>query len=184
MNQGQGFYLQTGDFNYIAMKHRFFSILLISVIMLSGHAVLCAQSPHFSIFDSFEKSSKPGAGIVVIHQPESLKQLVGTRIDSENIDVVNGKTYLVTEGYRVQVYSGNNQRTSKGEAMDKQKKIKELYPDVRTYVTYNAPFWKLHVGDYRSYEEASYMLRSLRETFPQIRNEIYIIEDEIRLLLD
>ena len=68
--------------------------------------------------------------------------------------------------------------------MDKQKKIKELYPDVRTYVTYNAPFWKLHVGDYRSYKEASYMLRSLRETFPQIRNEIYIIEDEIRLLLD
>jgi hypothetical protein len=152
--------------------------------MLSGHHLSCAQSPYFSIFDSFETASKPGAGVVIIHQPESLKQLVGTRIDSENIDVVNGKTYLITEGYRVQVYSGNNQRTSKGEAMDKKKKINEIYPDVRAYVTYNAPFWKLHIGDYRSYEEASHMLRSLRETFPQTRNEIYIIEDGIRLLLD
>ncbi|MDR1225016.1 MAG: SPOR domain-containing protein [Tannerella sp.] len=166
------------------MKNRLLSIIFISAIMLSGHHLSCAQSPYFSIFDSFETASKPGAGVVIIHQPESLKQLVGTRIDSENIDVVNGKTYLITEGYRVQVYSGNNQRTSKGEAMDKKKKINEIYPDVRAYVTYNAPFWKLHIGDYRSYEEASHMLRSLRETFPQTRNEIYIIEDGIRLLLD
>ena len=111
-------------------------------------------------------------------------QLVGTRIDSVNINVVERKACLVTKGDRVQVYSGTNRRKFRGETMDKQKKIKKLYPYVRTYVTDNAPFWKLHVGDYRSYEEASYMLRSLRETFPQIRNEIYIIEDEIRLLLD
>ena len=167
------------------MKHRFFSILFMSVFMLSGHHLsVCAQSPHFSIFDSLERSSKPGAGVVIIHQSESLKQLVGTRIDCENIDVINGKTYLITEGYRIQVYSGNDQRTSKGEAIDKQKKIKELYPDIGTYVTYYAPFWKLHVGDYRSYEEASHMLRSLREIFPQTKNETYIIEDKIRLLLD
>jgi hypothetical protein len=167
------------------MKHRLLSIIFISaVMMLPGYRILCAQSPHFSIFDSFENPSDPDAGMVVIHQSESLKQLVGTRIDSENIDIISGKTYLITDGYRVQVYSGNNQRTSKGEAMEKQKQIKELYPDLRTYVIYNAPFWKLHVGDFRSYEEASYMLYSLRETFPQTRNEIYIIEDEIRLLLD
>lgn len=164
------------------MKHRFLSILLMSAFIVSGH-LLYAQSPYFSIFDSFERP-KPGAGVVIIHQSEALKQLVGTRIDCENIDVENGRTYLITEGYRIQVYSGNDQRTSKGEATDKQRKIKELYPDVETYVTYYAPFWKLHVGDYRSYEEASHILRSLRETFPQTKNEIYIIEDEIRLLLD
>jgi hypothetical protein len=155
-----------------------------SAVMLPGGHIVCAQSPYFSIFDSFERPPKPGAGIVVIHQPESLRQFVGTRIDSENIDVENGKTYLITEGYRVQVYSGNNPRTSKGDATDKQHKINELYPDIKTYVVYNAPFWKLYAGDYRSYEEASHMLRSLREAFPQNKKEIYIIEDKIRLLLD
>jgi hypothetical protein len=166
------------------MKHRLLPLFFISAVMLLGCHVLCAQSPYFSILDSFEKPSKPGAGVVIIHQSELLKQLIGTRIDSKNIDVINGKTYLITEGYRIQVYSGNNQRTSKGEAMDKQKKITELFPDIRTYVIYNAPFWKLHVGDFRSYEEASHILHSLREVFPQAKNEIYIIEDEIRLPLD
>jgi hypothetical protein len=113
-----------------------------------------------------------------------LKRLVGTHVDSENVDIVNGKTYLVTRGFRIQVYSGNNQRTSKGEAMERQSKIKELYPDVETYVIYNAPFWILQVGNYRSVEEASHLHRSLRETFLQVKNEIKIVEDDIRLPLN
>jgi hypothetical protein len=152
--------------------------------MITGNHPLYAQSPQFSIFDSFESPAKLGEGTVVVHQAESLRQLVGTRIDSENIDVINGKTYLITQGYRVQVYSGNNQRTSKGEAFEKQARIKELYPDVEAYVTYMAPFWILHVGDYRSFEEAAHMHRSLRESFPQNKNEIKIIENDIRLLLN
>jgi hypothetical protein len=142
-----------------------------------------AQSPQFSIFDSFETPPKAGEGRIVVHQPDELRQLVGTRIDSENIDVVNGKTFLMTMGYRVQIYSGNNQRTSKDEALTLQTKLKELYPDL-TYIVYNPPFWKLHIGDYRSFEEASFMLRELRSVFPQKKNEIYILEDQIRLPLE
>ena len=166
------------------MKRRIYLILL-SFIMISG---ICnsvyAQSPQFSIFDSFETPPKPGEGRVVIHQSEEVKQLVGTRIDSENVDIINGKTYLITMGYRIQVYSGNNQRTSKDEAYSFQTKIKEQYNDINTYVIYNAPFWKLHVGDFRSFEEASLMLRILRNAYPQKKNEIYILEDNIRLSLD
>ncbi|MDR1814050.1 MAG: SPOR domain-containing protein [Tannerella sp.] len=159
--------------------------LIINILLFAGGlGYVSAQSPLFSIFDSFDKTPKSGEGKVVVHQSNALKKLVGTRIDSENIDVVNGKTFLVTQGYRVQVYSGNNQRTSRAEAFKLQTKIKELYQDIATYVTFNAPFWKLHVGNYRSFEEASLMLRDLRSTFPQIKNEIFIIEDDIRLPLD
>jgi len=165
------------------MRRIIFTVLTL-ILVIGGYNTISAQSPQFSIFDSFEKYPKAGEGTVVIHQSDALKQLVGTRIDSENIDVVNGKTYLITRGYRVQVYSGNNQRTSKDEAFALQEKIREMYPGVDTYVTYNAPFWKLHVGNYRSFEEASIMLRELRTAFPQKKNEIYIIEDDIRLLLD
>lgn len=159
-------------------------ITALTCILTAGGFFLQAQSPQFSIFDSFEKQSKQGEGTVVVHQSEALKRLVGTRIDSENIDIINGKTYLITVGYRVQVYSGNNQRRSKDEAFALQTKIKELYTSIDTYVTYHAPFWKLHVGNYRSFEEASFMLRELREKFPQKKNEIFIIEDDIRLSLD
>lgn len=165
------------------MKRGIIFTVLICLLAAGGNH-LDAQSPQFSIFDSFDKQPKSGEGIVVVHQPETLKRLVGTRIDSENIDIVNGKTYLITRGYRVQVYSGNNQRASKEEATKLQAEIKNMYPDIETYVIYNAPFWKLHVGNYRSFEEASFKLRELREVFPRKKNEIYIIEDDIRLLLD
>ncbi|MDR2146891.1 MAG: SPOR domain-containing protein [Tannerella sp.] len=165
---------------------RFFlhKILLILLIAIGGLNFAGAQNPSFSIFDEFEKKPGKGEGTVIIHQSEALKALVGTRIDSENVDVVNGKTFLITKGYRVQVYSGNDQRKSKDHAFYMQDQLRKTYSDIQTYVTYNAPFWKLHVGNYRSYEEASEMLRKLRQDFPQIRNEIYIVEDEIRLQME
>ncbi len=174
----------TVDSNHTFMKRSIIFAILTFIMATGGYDTIYAQSPQFSIFDSFEKSPKPGEGVVIIHQSDAVKRLAGTRIDSENIDVLNGKTYLVTKGYRIQVYSGNNQRTSKNEAFSLQSKIKELYSGTDAYVTYNAPFWKLHVGNYRSFEEASLMLRELRGKFPQKKNEIYIIEDDIRLPLD
>ena len=168
------------------MKHSIILTVFALIAAVNGSDTIHAQTPQFSIFDSFEASHSTGeGGKVVIHQSDAIKQLVGTRIDSENIDVLNGKTYLITEGYRIQVYSGNNQRTSKDEAYTLQSNIKELYPDIDTYVKYNAPFWRLHIGNFRSFEEASLILRELRGIFPQKKNEIYIIiENKIRLSLD
>ena len=166
------------------MKRSIILSFLILMTIFGGYNSVYAQSPHFSIFDSFEAEPKTNEGRVVVHQSDEIKQLVGTRIDSKNVDAINGKTYLITMGYRIQVYSGNNQRTSRDEAYSFQTKIKGMYPDISTYVGYDAPIWKLHVGDFRSFEEASLMLRELRGAFPREKNEIYIIEDEIRLHLD
>ena len=163
------------------LPHKFLLIILTGIC---GFSFISAQNPYFSIFDMFDKMPGKGEGTVIIHQPESLKMLVGTRIDSDNVDMVNGKTYLITKGYRVQVYSGNDQRKSKDYAFYMQDQLRKKYPDIQTYVTYNAPFWKLHVGNYHSYEEASDMLRKLRQDFPQIKNEIYIVEDNIRLPIE
>ena len=151
-----------------------------------------AQSPHYSIFDALERQPKSKEGGVVIHQSESIKRLVGTRIDNENVDITNGKTYLKTVGYRIQIYSGNNQRpspdskqpVSKVETMTLKAKINELFPDVETYPKFDAPWWRLYVGDYLTIEEASVMKRELLRLYPQRKNEIYIVGDEIRLPLD
>ena len=159
---------------------------------MSGFCVLSAQSPQYSIFDALERQSNSKEGVVVIHQSDAVKRLVGTRIDSENIDTVNGKTYIKTKGYRIQVYSGNiqsaasgnNQPVSQTEAENLRTQIKEQFQDIEGYIIYEAPFWKLHVGDYLTYEEASIMLRELRKTFPQRKNEINIFESNINLLLD
>ena len=167
------------------MSRLLFLALFACLVVIGGYA----QSPQYSIFDALEKRPKSGEGGVIVHQPESIKRLVGTRIDSENVDLASGKTFIKTMGYRIQVYSGNNQRTSnqltsKEEATSLQKKIKELSPGNETYIEFIAPFWKLSVGDFPTFEEASIIKRDLHKAFPQRKNEIYIIESEIRLPLE
>ena len=146
--------------------------------------VYAQSSPQFSIFDSFEDTTRKNKGVVIIHQSDAIRQLVGTRIDNENVVVVTGKTFLITEGYRIQAYLGNNSRVSREEATTLQTEIKELFPDIEADLRYSAPFWKLHVGNFLSYEEAYLMLRELRRIYPQKKNEIFIIEDDIQMPLD
>ena len=143
-----------------------------------------SQSPQYSIFESLEVRQKSGEGIIVIHQSDAIKRLVGTRIDSDKLNIINGRSYITTRGYRIQVYSGNNQRTSRGEATSLQQQIKGLFPYTESDTKFDAPFWKLHVGNFLTFEEASIMKRELLTVFPQKKNEIFIFEDDIRVLLE
>ena len=88
--------------------------------------------------------------------------------------------YVTVRGYRIQVFSDNNQRRSKDEAYQKASMIKDADPELSTYVTFTSPFWRLRVGDFRSFEEANLKLIELKNTFPQFR-EMRVVKDMIRL---
>lgn len=118
---------------------------------------------------------KAGQGVVIVHQSDAIANLLGVRVYGEN------KNELIQEGYRVQVFSGNNQTKSKSEANWKQEKVKELFPNLQTYVTFKSPFWRLRVGDFRSYEEADQLMRQLKRAFPQFGKEMYVVRDEIKI---
>lgn len=90
--------------------------------------------------------------------------------------------FLEVSGFRAQVFSGNL-RNSKEEAFKKEKEIKELFPELATYVTYVAPFWRLRIGDYRSREEAYYTMRMLMNAFPSYAKEMYIVKEDIKIPL-
>lgn len=136
-----------------------------------------------TIFDDLQ-TSKPGKGDVIINQPEALRKMVGVRLHGDNVEKTDSTAFLKIQGYRTQVFSGNNQRKSKDEAFGKEKKIKELFPEVPTYVTYTAPFWKLRVGDFRSHEEAYHMQRLLMTAFPSFGKEMYIVREEVKIPLN
>lgn len=136
-----------------------------------------------TIFDELA-IRKGGKGLVTIHQSDEIRQLVGARKSGKDVETTNNETFLKIQGFRTQVFSGNNQRKSKDEAFRKEKEIKELFPDMPTYVTYNAPFWKLRVGDFRSHEEAYHALRLLMAAFPSYAKEMYIVKEEVKIPLN
>lgn len=127
----------------------------------------------------------PGKGSVYIDQPAALRNIIGARQPgTETETTADGKSFMKIQGFRIQVFSGNDQRTSKDEAFRREKEIRELIPGIPTYVTYNAPFWRLRAGDFNSHEEAFPVQRQLMQAFPRYGKEMYIVKEEIRLPLD
>ncbi len=155
-------------------------------------ASVCAQAQtkadttHMHVITIFDKLAKqePGKGIVTVHQSEAIRSMIGAHKYGANIEQDGEETFLKIQGYRAQVFSGNNQRKSKDEAFRKENEIKELFPEVPTYVTYTAPFWKLRVGDFRSHEEAYQLMRQLMMTFPSYAKEMYIVKEEVKIPLN
>jgi len=79
----------------------------------------------------------------------------------------------------VQVFSSNVQRTAKNEAFKIEKQIKDQFPDEAVYVNYTSPFWKVRVGDFRTQAEAQRVRAKLKEAFPNLKSEIYIVKEQI-----
>ncbi|MDE7238043.1 MAG: SPOR domain-containing protein [Paramuribaculum sp.] len=50
---------------------------------------------------------------------------------------------------------------------------------MRTYVTYNSPYWRLRVGDFRTQAEAAAAAEELRQAFPRSAKEIRVVRDNI-----
>ncbi len=164
------------------MKNYFFIVALFMVVGTAFAQDVQQVVPlRRTIVDALQENT-PGKGKIIIDQPPAIRAMIGGRRDGNNIETgVDGQTFLKQQGFRVQIFSGNNQRTAKDEAFRKEKQIKERFPSLSTYVTYNAPFWRLRVGNYDSHEEAFYAQRQLTEAFPSFSKEIYIVREEVKV---
>jgi hypothetical protein len=151
------------------------------LLLLPGFgSKLTAQT---SVFDALTRP-EPGKGTVVIHQPPAVRKLVETPAITEKTEIAGEKHCLIVPGYRIQVFSGNNQRNSKNEVLAKKEQISNRYGSLPTYVIYTAPFWRLRVGDYLSYEEAFCMMHRLIDAFPSFKKEIHITKENVRIPLN
>ena len=72
------------------------------------------------------------------------------------------RSYKVN-GYRVQVFAGGNSREDKLKAQKAGNDIKMAYPEQPVYVHFYSPRWICRVGNFRSYEEASTVLRHVQK---------------------
>lgn len=157
------------------------SLLFIVALTLVGATVGRAQAQvavsDTSIVQYLERPETGGKVKVV--QPAELAERVSR---SEGVIKYDGnKGYAQSSGFRIQVFSDNNYRTAKNSALYKEGLIKQAFPEMETYVTFTSPFWRLRVGDFRSYEEAGNALRELKREFPQMAREMRVVRDKIHI---
>lgn len=64
-------------------------------------------------------------------------------------------------GFRIQLYNGFEVEAKKIQA-----KFKLDYPDLKTYLVYRQPEWKIQVGHYKTKLEADRNLLNIKKDFP------------------
>lgn len=110
-----------------------------------------------------------GEGIVTIHQEKGIDYLMQTMVKQNARQ--NG-----VDGYQIQLYSGSGPR-GKRQAMEVKTKLLEELPDANINTTYNPPFWRVRVGNYRHKHEALPLLNKLKNYFPNC----YIVKGRVRM---
>lgn len=115
-----------------------------------------------------------------VTQPEKLKQRLMPASSGADIQQET-ETASHVAGYRIQIFSDNNPRTAKSEARSKARSISEAFPQYRTYVTYNSPYWRLKVGDFRNQQDANEAADEIKKAFPSYSREIRIVRDRINI---
>jgi len=96
-------------------------------------------------------------------------------------EAMYGKGEMVEiDGYRVQIYSSNEQQAARSEALELESQFKEKVQQP-VYVTHTPPFWKVRLGNFRTYEEANEFRAVLLEQYPELRKTAYIVKDKIQV---
>ena len=143
------------------MNHIILTTALIPVAICS---FICAPSGECCAQDS-----GTGKGEITLVQDEKVDLLV-----SKHVRINQNKEGI--DGFRIQIFfdSGNNSKTK---AQSIHEGFKAKYPEVRAYLSFKSPNYKVRVGDFRTRLDAQRFLNEIIDQYPNA----WIIADIINL---
>lgn len=95
-------------------------------------------------YDIFKIISEPSAnhGKIIIQQDEQLKTLVERYIEYRRKETT-------IPGYRIRIFSDSG-NSARQKALSERNRFVKEFPDIATYLEYEAPNFKVYVGDFRT----------------------------------
>jgi hypothetical protein len=109
---------------------------------------------------------------VAVHKDPRIDLLVKKQIEINEITTRNARR--TAQGYRILVINTNN-RTK---AVQAKTKIYKEFPELKAYLMYQPPFFKLKVGNFKEREEAEEYLVDIQRLFP---TGVYVVRDIIEV---
>lgn len=167
------------------------------ILSLSALAVSAQQT-----FTDRLQQAVETAGRIVLHQDKSISDLVNgaskkttasapaqkrqvdetsQSSDSTAVDTLSLGPKVRINGYRIQVYFGDNSRQGKNEARSAGLRFRNYFPYHSVYVSFVSPHWLCRAGDFRTMEEAREVLRQIREM--GVFREAVIVKSKINVRL-
>ena len=123
------------------------------------------------------------SGNISIDQPEAMAARLAraNTCEADTHTETQHHSQQTHSGYRVQIYDDNNPRTARSNAEAYNARVAARFPEMRTYVSYNSPYWQVKAGDFCSRAEAEAMMAEIRYAFPGLAPYLRIIRDRINL---
>ena len=127
----------------------------------------------FLLMASFSlKAQMDSTSNVVVHKDPRVELLVKKQIDINEENTRDTRRNM--QGFRILVINSND----RNKVFAAKAKIYQLYPELKTYLLYQPPFYKLKVGNFKTKEEAEDYRKDLVRQFP---TGLYVIRDIIEV---
>jgi hypothetical protein len=111
----------------------------------------------------------------MIHIDPRIDSLMKKQIQINEVTTRDSRRNI--PGYRIQVANSNN----RNEVFAVKTKIYQQYPELKPYIIYQPPNYKLKVGNFKTAEEAEPYLQKLTAVYP---TGVYLIHDVIEVKPD
>lgn len=118
---------------------------------------------------------KADTNSIKVHKDPRLDLLVEKQIQIN--EETTRAARRIGKGYRLLVINTNK----RDEAVEAKTKLYTFFPELKSYLIYQSPFYKLKVGNFKERKEAEDYLKRLKKYFP---NGVYIMNDTIELKLE
>jgi len=125
----------------------------------------------FFPFTSFSQDTSS----VIIHKDPRIDLLVKKQIQIN--EETSREARRVGRGYRLLVINTNK----RDEAVAAKTKVYTFFPELKSYLIYQSPYFKLKVGNFKDKKEAEDYRERLQKYFPR---GVFIMNDTIELKLD
>ena len=161
----------------------------VTIIMLCAGCLLTVSAQTFT--ERLQAQGRAGEGTITVSHAKAIDDLVnkgsvpqvsqpreepvaapkksevkpqeqGDDTASQQMDPNRKGKVVRVDGFRVQAFAGGNQRKDRMKAEQVGNTIKAQFPKTPVYVHFYSPRWVCRVGNYRTYEEATEMLKSIQ----------------------
>jgi hypothetical protein len=126
------------------------------------------------LFVASQALAQTDSGGVVVSRDPRLDSLVQKQIEINELTTRDARR--IVPGFRIQVINS----TDKNKVYAAKAKVFEDFPDLKTYLLYQAPNYKLKVGNFETREEAEQAMQQLSRLFP---SGLFVIRDIIEIKL-
>lgn len=124
------------------------------------------------LFISLNATAQTDTSSVVVHKDPRIELLIKKQIEINEFTTRNARRSA--PGFRIQVISTND----RNKAFTAKSTVYQQFPELKAYMLYQSPFYKIKVGNFLKREEAEEYITALKQYFP---TGVYIVRDVIEV---